>query len=241
VISLLPLYSTVNNPGLHKYYPFWLFFNKLLKAVILGRIDLYPYAILIIAATHPEIGEQWRREAETRSMITQIEIDGFKTFKDFKLELAPFQVIVGPNGSGKSNLFDALQLLSQILIPGNDVYKAMQGVRGEAGELFTKYPDGSTGDTIHIAVEMLVDRKEYFSDGREIDLKFARFRYELEIQSQKKENQEYQRYVKKDRLSRISASNDNWCKKYDISSNIDEIRRNINLDIYIDLASTLQN
>jgi AAA15 family ATPase/GTPase len=33
-------------------------------------------------------------------MITQIEIDGFKTFKDFKVELAPFQVIVGPNGSG---------------------------------------------------------------------------------------------------------------------------------------------
>ncbi|TMC24368.1 MAG: hypothetical protein E6J34_00615 [Chloroflexi bacterium] len=27
-------------------------------------------------------------------MITQIEIDGFKTFKDFKVELAPFQVIV---------------------------------------------------------------------------------------------------------------------------------------------------
>ena len=25
-------------------------------------------------------------------MITQIEIDGFKTFKDFKVELAPFQV-----------------------------------------------------------------------------------------------------------------------------------------------------
>ncbi len=45
-------------------------------------------------------------------MLTQIEIDGFKTFKDFQVELAPFQVIVGPNGSGKSNLFDALLLLS---------------------------------------------------------------------------------------------------------------------------------
>jgi AAA15 family ATPase/GTPase len=44
-------------------------------------------------------------------MITQIELDDFKTFKDFKVELAPFQVIVGPNGSGKSNLFDALRLL----------------------------------------------------------------------------------------------------------------------------------
>src|SRR6516162_512151 len=114
-------------------------------------------------------------------MITQIEIDGFKTFKDFKVELAPFQVIVGPNGSGKRNLFDALQLVSQLMIPGNDVYKAMQGIRGEAGELFTKYPDGTTSDTIRIAVEMLVDRKVALPDDREIDLKFARFRYELEI------------------------------------------------------------
>ncbi len=27
-------------------------------------------------------------------MITRVEIDGFKTFKDFSVELAPFQVIV---------------------------------------------------------------------------------------------------------------------------------------------------
>lgn len=196
MISLLPLYSTVNNPGLHKYYPFWLFFAWPPKAVILGRINLYPYAILIIATTHPEIGKQRRREAETRSMITQIEIDGFKTFKDFKLELAPFRVIVGPNGSGKSNLFDALQLLSQFLIPGNDGYKAMQGIRGEAGELFTKYPDGSTSDAIRIAVEILADRKESLTDGREIDLKFARFRYELEIRSEQNKNKEYQNILK---------------------------------------------
>jgi len=40
-------------------------------------------------------------------MITRIEIDGFKTFRNFSLELAPLQVIVGLNGAGKSNLFDA--------------------------------------------------------------------------------------------------------------------------------------
>jgi AAA15 family ATPase/GTPase len=57
-------------------------------------------------------------------MLTQIEIDGFKTFKDFKVELAPFQVIVGPNGSGKSNLFDALLLLSHLA--DNDLSTAFQ-------------------------------------------------------------------------------------------------------------------
>ncbi len=48
-------------------------------------------------------------------MITLIELDGFKTFQDFKLELSPFQVIVGPNGAGKSNLFDALRLLTRLV------------------------------------------------------------------------------------------------------------------------------
>src|SRR5947207_14906789 len=138
-------------------------------------------------------------------MITQIEIDGFKTFKDFKVELAPFQVIVGPNGSGKSNLFDALQLVSQSMIPGGDVYAAMKGIRGEAGELFTKHPDGTTSDTIRIAVEMLVDQKASFSDGREIDLRFARFRYELEIRVEKKKDVLYQRYSEEQRLKRMSA------------------------------------
>ena len=41
-------------------------------------------------------------------MITRIEIDGFKSFSDFALDLGPFHVIIGANGCGKSNLFDAL-------------------------------------------------------------------------------------------------------------------------------------
>ena len=47
-------------------------------------------------------------------MITRIELDGFKTFQDFSLDLSPLQVIVGANGVGKSNLFDALQLLGRL-------------------------------------------------------------------------------------------------------------------------------
>ena len=41
-------------------------------------------------------------------MITRIELDGFKTFRNFRLELAPFQVIVGPNGAGKTTLFNVI-------------------------------------------------------------------------------------------------------------------------------------
>src|SRR5579859_2725864 len=99
-------------------------------------------------------------------MITQIEIDGFKTFKDFKVELAPFQVIVGPNGSGKSNLFDALQLLSRLA--EMELVLAFKGLRGEAREVFTQLPSEQSRkragtkqpaeiytDKISFAVEML--------------------------------------------------------------------------------------
>ncbi len=80
-------------------------------------------------------------------MITRVEIDGFKTFKDFKVDLAPFQVIVGPNGSGKSNLFDALQLLSRLV--EMDLISAFQDMRGDASELFTKIADGQTSERIY--------------------------------------------------------------------------------------------
>jgi len=52
-------------------------------------------------------------------MITKIEIDGFKTFDNFKIELSPFVIIAGVNGSGKSNLFDAILLLSLKIHVGN--------------------------------------------------------------------------------------------------------------------------
>jgi recombinational DNA repair ATPase RecF len=45
-------------------------------------------------------------------MLTRIEIDGFKSFRDFALDIPPFLVIIGRNAAGKSNLFDAIQFLS---------------------------------------------------------------------------------------------------------------------------------
>ena len=124
-------------------------------------------------------------------MITQIEIDGFKTFKDFKVELAPFQVIVGPNGSGKSNLFDALHLLSRLA--EYDVQTAFQDLRGDASDQFTKYANGQRSEKIRFAIEMLLNRtvqninggdilsEDSFEPVREVALEYTRLRYELEI------------------------------------------------------------
>ncbi|GAB2809538.1 hypothetical protein GCM10022221_03640 [Actinocorallia aurea] len=48
-------------------------------------------------------------------MITNIKINGFKSFLDFELDVPPFLALVGPNASGKSNLFDALTLVADVL------------------------------------------------------------------------------------------------------------------------------
>ena len=56
-------------------------------------------------------------------MLTRIEIDGFKSFENFGLNLNPLTAVVGPNASGKSNLFDALRFLS--LLVKNDIRTAM--------------------------------------------------------------------------------------------------------------------
>ncbi|MBO8185919.1 AAA family ATPase [Streptomyces spirodelae] len=56
--------------------------------------------------------------AEGREMITQIRVDGFKSFVDFHLDVPPSLIMLGPNGAGKSNLFDALRLVAGTVLDG---------------------------------------------------------------------------------------------------------------------------
>ena len=87
-------------------------------------------------------------------MITRIEIDGFKTFKDFSLDLLPFQVIAGPNGAGKSNLFDFFRFVSRLLDGERGslypIPNAMQGIRGENEEILTILDGEKTVDEFKI-------------------------------------------------------------------------------------------
>jgi len=59
-------------------------------------------------------------------VITRIEIDGFKTFDGFALDLRPFTAVVGPNASGKSNLFDAIEFVSR-LVAQADIREGVAG------------------------------------------------------------------------------------------------------------------
>jgi len=148
-------------------------------------------------------------------MITRIEIDGFKTFKDFKVELAPFQVIVGPNGSGKSNLFDALYFLSRLT--ESDLATAFQAIRGYTNELFTKLPGGGSVDRMRFAVEMLVDRKVQDDFGRSAELKHTRLRYEVEITRETDAYGLEHLHIVHESLKSIPANEDVWCKMYGLS------------------------
>ena len=76
-------------------------------------------------------------------MITRIEIDGFKSFVDFELDLEPFTVLAGPNNSGKSNLFEAILLLRDLHESGDGAALVKKG-RGTGVELFHRADDGTT-------------------------------------------------------------------------------------------------
>ncbi|MEU6429348.1 AAA family ATPase [Microbispora sp. NPDC046973] len=74
-------------------------------------------------------------------MITRIEIDGFKSFLDFQLDIPPFLAVIGRNASGKSNLLDALMFAAAVA-RGDRLVEAVAAARGDAASLFHLSPAG---------------------------------------------------------------------------------------------------
>src|SRR5437763_16451571 len=46
-------------------------------------------------------------------MIKQIQVAGYRSVREIKLNLQPINVLTGPNGCGKSNLYNSLVLLGR--------------------------------------------------------------------------------------------------------------------------------
>lgn len=145
------------------------------------------------------------------SLITRIEISGFKGFVDFSLDLNQFQVIVGHNAAGKSNLFDALMLLSKLA--EKDIRSAFQEVRGESGELFTILPDGSTSKSMKFAVELLLEPRVKDQWGQEGDIYHPRVRYELHISRTLVESRFDKLKIEHEQLTPIMRKDDQWGQK----------------------------
>jgi predicted ATPase len=144
-------------------------------------------------------------------VLTRIEIDGFKTFCDFVLDLQPFNVIAGANASGKSNLFDAIQLLARLA--ESDLRTAASSLRGEPYELFHRAADGSSTDQIKLAVEVLVEPSVRDPWGQVHDLIQTRMRYEVELERRVERGLE-RLYVVREAAKPIRASKDRWAAPF---------------------------
>lgn len=144
-------------------------------------------------------------------MITKIEIDGFKTFRNFQMEFAPLTVIAGVNASGKSNLFDALQLLSRLA--ESDLRTAFSEQRGDAFELFTQYSDGSSAQKMKFAVDLLVNPDVRDNWGGTAQLKYTRLRYELHITQGKNEQGLEELFVMHESLVNFKHNEDEWVSR----------------------------
>jgi energy-coupling factor transporter ATP-binding protein EcfA2 len=86
-------------------------------------------------------------------MLTRIEIDGFKTFQDFALDVPPFLVVIGPNAAGKSNLFDAIAFLAR-LAQGATVRQAVREARGQLTGLLHRDSTGGQVQQMRFAVDL---------------------------------------------------------------------------------------
>ncbi len=138
-------------------------------------------------------------------MLTRLEVDGFKSLRDFALDLEPFTVLVGPNGAGKSNIVEALALLSRL---GTRVAPeaALQGGRGRAIDQFARHR-GTSAQKITMAAEVL--QLDQDGDDGELYRWAERFRYEVSLtrQSAGKSSERVKPLFK---AERIPTASDPW-------------------------------
>ena len=141
-------------------------------------------------------------------MLTRIEIDGFKTFDNLKVDLDPFAVLVGPNASGKSNLFDAIRLISRLAT--EDLRTAFGGLRGEVWEAFRSTASGQEADRMWFAIEVLVPASVVDPWGAKVDLANTRVRYEVAIRRERDRSGIERLYVDWEEASPIRLADDAW-------------------------------
>ena len=46
--------------------------------------------------------------------LRSVQISGYKSIRDMKLDLESLNVLIGPNGSGKSNFLDFLEFMNSV-------------------------------------------------------------------------------------------------------------------------------
>ena len=115
-------------------------------------------------------------------MITELEIEGFKSFGSpaKKIELGPLNFIVGANASGKTNLLHALRFLQNAV--NHDVSYAVSELGGSA-EVRNKrlYQDQPLRLAIKLEQEVKLSDPDDLPDGRDEDIVLRSWEYELAL------------------------------------------------------------
>jgi len=144
-------------------------------------------------------------------VLTRIEIDGFKSFRDFTLDVPPFLVVLGRNAAGKSNFFDALHFLR--LLADRPVRDAALDIRGELAELFHRHVDGTLMRRMSFAVEVLLDRTVTDPFGETAEVRHSRVRYETTIEL-RGDGLGLRPFVVQETASLIRKEDDRWMDRF---------------------------
>lgn len=116
-------------------------------------------------------------------MLTRLRVTGFKNLHDVDLRFGPLTCVAGRNGVGKSNLFDAIQLLSDLA--SMPLTKAATRVRGTGERLagIASLFEGGERDrpTLLLEADMIVPRlvRDDFDQPAEATATFLRYRVKL--------------------------------------------------------------
>lgn len=148
-------------------------------------------------------------------MLTRIEINGFKSFERFAMDLEPFVAILGPNASGKSNLFDAIGFIAALAT--TDLRSAVKGLRGEPLELFRRGVGGTPVESMSLSAEVLLDPEVRDPWGATVHLTHSRVRYEVEIQYLRDERGIERLLVTRESALPILNRDDRWAADREVS------------------------
>lgn len=140
-------------------------------------------------------------------MLTRIEIDGFKTFEGFSLDLGPHAVVLGPNAAGKSNLFDAIRFLSAMAEVG--LPEAVQRMRGHPHELFTLDANGDPRHQMTLAAEVLLPPSVRDPWGAAWEPSQTRIRYAVTLERCERDGIERLEVVHEE-ATPIKSADDPW-------------------------------
>lgn len=135
-------------------------------------------------------------------MLTRVEINGFKSFQDFSVDLEPLFMVLGPNSAGKSNLFDALAVVSRL--SQMEVSRALQGGRGSIRDQFSHTSDG-IAETMSFGVELLLADTDVPAS-----LAQTRFRYELTLGRKELASGIEELSIIRESLRPIGTPDDRW-------------------------------